>query len=303
MDHLLINVREVAAKSNEERIKFIWRDHWIGYLRAIKGISKLEFLYEHPRRQRMPNLLIIGPTNNGKSKLVERFRRNHLPTESTAFEKNLTGPYIHVPVFYMQMPPHPEIKRFYTNILDYFGLEVRGALRTSTIEVAALNQLKEKKVKIIIVDEIHNMLAGRRDQQREFLNVIRFLGNELQISMVAVGTHDAYMAISSDAQLENRFQPFVLSTWKLGNEFSQLLASYESLLPLRQPSKLLDTQTAKYILAKTDGIFGEINTFLAKAAEYAIATSKEYIDLNLLKKVDFSSPSQRRKIMEHELSA
>ncbi|MGH3710082.1 MAG: TniB family NTP-binding protein [Pseudonocardiaceae bacterium] len=32
-----------------------------------------------PAKQRMPNLLLIGPTNNGKSMMVEKFRRSHPP--------------------------------------------------------------------------------------------------------------------------------------------------------------------------------------------------------------------------------
>ena len=31
----------------------------------------------HPKRQRMPNLLIVGPTNNGKSMIIEKFKRMH----------------------------------------------------------------------------------------------------------------------------------------------------------------------------------------------------------------------------------
>jgi hypothetical protein len=54
------------------------------------------------------------------------------------------------------------------------------------------------------VDELHNVLAGRGDVRREFLNLIRFLGNELRIPLVGVGTREAYLAIRSDDQLENR---------------------------------------------------------------------------------------------------
>ncbi len=39
----------------------------------------------------------------------------------------------------------------------------------------------------------------------KFLNLIRFLGNQLRIPLVGVGTREAYLAIRSDDQLENRF--------------------------------------------------------------------------------------------------
>ena len=61
--------------------------------------------------------------------------------------------------------------------------------------------------------------------RREFLNLIRFLGNELRIPLVGVGTREAYLAIRSDDQLENRFEPFTLHRWEPDHEARSLLAS------------------------------------------------------------------------------
>ncbi|MGA8517497.1 MAG: TniB family NTP-binding protein, partial [Pseudonocardiaceae bacterium] len=52
------------------------------------------------------------------------------------------------------------------------------------------------------------MLVG--ETRPKFLNLIRFLGNELDIPLVGVSTREAYLAIRADDQLENRFEPFVL---------------------------------------------------------------------------------------------
>ena len=43
---------------------------------------------------------------------------------------------------------------------------------------------------MLIIDELHNMLAGGPAVRREFLNLIRFLGNVLRIPIVGVGTED-----------------------------------------------------------------------------------------------------------------
>ena len=69
---------------------------------------------------------------------------------------------------------------------------------------------------MLVIDELHNVLAGRGDGRREFLNLLRFLGNELRIPLVGVGTREAYLAIRSDDQLENRFEPFTLPRWEPG---------------------------------------------------------------------------------------
>ncbi len=57
-------------------------DRWIGYSRATAALERLETLYTWPGKQRMPNLLLIGPTNNGKSMIIEKFRRLHPPTST-----------------------------------------------------------------------------------------------------------------------------------------------------------------------------------------------------------------------------
>ena len=44
---------------------------------------------------------------------------------------------------------------------------------------------------MLIIDEIHSMLAGTFREQRIFLNSIRFLANDLRIPLVCVGTHEA----------------------------------------------------------------------------------------------------------------
>jgi len=40
-----------------------------------------------------------------------------------------------------------------------------------------------------------------------------------------LGIRDAYLAIRSDDQLENRFHPLLLPPWELGEELARLLAS------------------------------------------------------------------------------
>jgi hypothetical protein len=53
-------------------------------------------------------------------------------------------------------------------------------------------------VKMLIIDEIHHVFAGPLLKQRHFLNVIKYMGNELQIPIAAAGTHDAFNAIQID---------------------------------------------------------------------------------------------------------
>jgi hypothetical protein len=88
LSHLLPAAQGLARLPADERIHRLRADRWIGYPRAVEALNRLEALYAWPNKQRMPNLLLVGPTNNGKSMIVEKFRRTTrpapTPTRSTS---------------------------------------------------------------------------------------------------------------------------------------------------------------------------------------------------------------------------
>ena len=111
----------------------------------------------------------------------------------------------------VQMPSDPSVGRFYTALLAATGAPLRaGHPRVADLEQLALRVLRAVGVRALVIDELHNVLSGRGDRRREFLNLLRFLGNELRTPLVGVGTREAYLAIRSDDQLENRFAPVIL---------------------------------------------------------------------------------------------
>jgi hypothetical protein len=291
MNHLSPHVRHIISLSKEERIAALQNEYWIGYTRAQEASDKLEELLDYPKRVRMPNMLLISPTNNGKSMIIEKFRRKHLPYTSSNQDHEV------IPVLAVQMPSNPSVKRFYSTILEALG----APLIYNTVaqcESIALKLMKATEVKILIVDELHNLLAGNNNVQREFLNVLRFIGNEMRIPIVGVGIKDAYLAIRSDDQLENRFEPFILPLWKNDKEFYKLLKSIIMVLPLKKCSPLLEVEIRSVILSKSEGTIGEIMTLLTRAAREAIISDKEFIDQEVLEKADYKSPSERRKLYE-----
>ena len=296
LNHLIPSAQKTAQLPGAERIARIRADRWIGYTQAQKALAKLEDLFTHPEQQRMPNLLIVGPTNNGKTMLVEKFRRQHPVTTSD------DGQTEQIPILAMQMPSDPTISRFYTMLLYSLNAPSFARRRVSDLEELSLRILRQVGLRMLVIDELHNVLAGSGPQQRQFLNLLRFLGNELRIPLVCVGTKEAYLAIRSDDQLENRFEPFSLPLWTLDDEFSSLLASFAAVLPLRRASQLHLPDIAHYILSKSEGTIGEITTLLTRSAILAVETGSECIDRKILGLVDYSSPTERRRTFERELT-
>ncbi len=249
-DHLLPSMAAVVELEINERLMKLHSDYWIGYGRAEHALSCLEDLLLRPKRVRMQNMLIIGPTNNGKTMIIEKFKRSHLSYES--------GDRTHeiIPVLAVQMPSDPTIMRFYSLIMSALGSPVINYRSLVKYETIVLKLLQITQTKILIIDEIHNLLSGSTHKQREFLNVIRFLGNELQLSIVGVGIKDAYLAVRSDDQLENRFNPIILPLWSNDNEFMRLLSSFQKILPLQKPSELVAPDISQLILKRSEGTIG-----------------------------------------------
>ncbi|KFF58130.1 TniB, partial [Cryobacterium sp. MLB-32] len=178
LSHLHPTVRGSARLPTGERVELIRADRWIGYPKAVQTVTRLEALLGWPDKPRMPNLLLVGPTNNGKSMIVEKFRRGHLPVTEPDRE--------HIAVLCVQMPSEPSVLRFYIALLAALGAPLQPRWRLAEVEQMSLSLLRSTGVRMLVIDELHNVLAGAGSSRREFLNLLRFLGNELHIPIIGV---------------------------------------------------------------------------------------------------------------------
>lgn len=206
--HLQPSTRPFADEDAQARIRRIRTDRWIGYARAEAALSAIEDLLTFPKRTRMPNLLLVGPTNNGKTMIVEKFRRAHPAVEAA----DADGGIAVVSVVKVQMPAGPDEGRLFGAILDALGMPFSPRDRIAAKQDATVRLMRATGARLLVIDELHNLLSGTSAQQRRLLNLLRRLGNEPQIPLIGVGTAEAMRAIHSD-DLANRFEPFALPLW------------------------------------------------------------------------------------------
>lgn len=240
----------------------------------------------------MPNMLLIGPTNNGKTLLLSKFFESHRPV-ITPLDTHLC-----IPVIYLQMPPKPDERKFYNAILETLNAPQKANDRIEKKYHQVLSILRKVETKMLIIDELHHILAGKYENQRSFLNLIKYLSNELRMVIIGAGIKDAYHAINTDQQMANRFEPALLPKWKFEEEYLRLLKSFEALLPLRKPSNLDNRDIAMKILSMSEGVIGEMAVILRKSAIEAIQSKAECITKKILDKVNYISPSDRRRQFE-----
>ena len=140
----------------------------------------------------------------GKTHIVQKFVRDH-PSEFDA----VTGA-TRTRVAAMQMPPEPLEKDFYDELLIAMGAVVSASSSIVSVRSRARTFARQFGLRLLIIDEIHAMLAGTFRQQRIFLNSIRFLANDLHLPLLCVGTQEAHQALLTDQQLADRFAAFEL---------------------------------------------------------------------------------------------
>lgn len=171
-DHLNEQASAALELSDPERISRVRRARWIGYTKAQRILDKLNELLTHPKTHRMPNLLIVGDTNNGKTMLIQKFQRLHPPSD------NAEGDFISYPVLIVQTPPVPDERRLYHAILERVVAPYNPKSSVEARQRQVITILKNVNVRMLVIDEIHDILAGSPSKQRQFRNVLKYLGNE-----------------------------------------------------------------------------------------------------------------------------
>ncbi|MGO9431566.1 TniB family NTP-binding protein [Rhodoblastus sp.] len=268
--HLTPAAATLLGEPALQRIEAIRSERWIAYPRAKQALAILQQLVAHPRTTRMPSLAIYGDSGMGKTMIMQRFRSEHPPVfDATAgVEQTL--------VLALQMTGRPSERRFFAQLLATAGAPRSSRCDIVELEQAAIRVLRTIGVKVLVIDEIHNILAGPHRDQRIILNTLRFLSNELSLSLVCLGVGDAREAIGGDIQLARRIDEMQLHRWVANEEFETLVALILRNLPLRKPS-LLTARALRRVLQMTDGVSARIFRVLNELAIDAIVAGDEEI--------------------------
>lgn len=288
--HIHKNFRHIALLPNNERIAFIDTPRWIGYSRANEVIEVMQGLMNKVKQHRMPNLLLIGDSNNGKTTIIQDFAER--------FGESYSDEHLVVPVCLIQAPPSANEKDLYISLINYFALPYRSSDSAGVLRAQAVHTLRETHVKILIIDEVHSMLTGTARQQRLIMNAIKYLCNALQLPIVLCGTKDAVRILHTDPQHASRFDVAELPLWQNDKEFRRLVGSFERILPLKKPSNLTEISVLNLIYSISGGNIGNIKRLINECAIEAIESGEERITGKMIEDRSWLRPTKGlRKIL------
>ena len=274
-EHLHQDTLPLMAMSAESRVAALDGHRWVGYDRAKTIFEMLDRLLVVPERPRMQSLLIVGESNNGKTSLIREYRDRHLPQEA-----NETGRLV-MPVLLTEVAAADE-RGLYAGVLERMFAPFRITDPLLKLQYQVIHLMRECRVRMLIIDEIHTLLTGTPKKQREMMNALKFLSNTLCVSIVGVGTRDAVRVLHTDPQHASRFDVIDLPLWSCDASFQQLLATIEKRLPLQKASRLFRPELARRLHAYTQGNLGNLYRLLVACTKAAILSGDEQITADLI---------------------
>jgi hypothetical protein len=269
-DHLTDDAGAILAESVDERVYFIRSKRWIAYPKAIEILGHLNDLLKHPRTTRMPSIAVFGDSGMGKSMLVEKFKDDHSQSAHAWPHKPRSK------LLVVELAGRPSERRLFSQILAVLGAPQSPRATIAELERTTIRLLVDLGVQVLVLDEIHNVLAASWREQRVVFNTLRNLSNVLKLSLVCFGIMEARQAINGDVQLARRFDSFLLPRWMAGKEFEQLVLAIVRNLPLKEPS-VLTVKGLRRILLTSEGVSARIFRMLNNVAVEAIETGAERV--------------------------
>ena len=291
--HLDPDVATLLEKNEDERIKSVREAKYIAYQKAETILDEIEWMYLNHSLERI-GLLLRAESGNGKTTLLKVFEKRHPPhstVESAIF-----------PILRVESPEGPGCRRFLGAMLEALGFDDYMGATEEVRKFRVYQQLRNRHVRILMVDEVHNLLSGSPKQVEETRNLLKGFTNKLKIGLVLAGTYKAEEVIRSDTELFRRIQIYTLPVWNDGPAYRAFLSILERKIPLKGPSNLSSDEIATYLLQKSGGVLHDLVLLVQRAAEMAILDGSEQITLPLLKKMTFRSEGSSTLTLKPKLT-
>ena len=286
LSHLTPAAAELLQAPHDQRIRAILGDHWVQYARAGQVLRILDLLLEHPRTTRMPSIAVYGDSGMGKTMIMQRFRDQHPPLFDSQAGIERTR------VLALQLAGKPGERRLYAQMLTALGVPQNPRSAVVELEQVAIRLMRPMDVQVLLLDEVHNILAGTFREQRIVLNTLRYISNELQVSLVCFGVNEAREAISGDVQLARRFEEFPLTRWSTDDDFEDPVLTIVRNLPLRNPT-MLSARAMRRLLQVTNGITSNVFRLLHQLAIEAIKKGAERLTDDAIDQWQSMTPNER----------
>lgn len=255
----------------EQRIRIILSDIVIVYPTFSDLVNEVSWLVEEPRRLRARGLVVQAVQGNGKSALAEHTQRLYPLNASRRGAEEAPR------VVVISMSGARTIKAILDRILIAAQAPVGRGGTIGDLEQVVINALLKMNCRLLVIDEVQDLLGATRSEQVRVTEVIKNLMNTLRMPVLALGAKGADEAFRADPHLRARFTPKTLPQWKDGPELEHFLHAFERVLPLKRRSDLCRPEIQKLLVKATGGVLDPMMTMMRDAAVRAVVDGSERI--------------------------
>jgi DNA transposition AAA+ family ATPase len=214
---------------------------------------------------------VVGDSGTGKTMTCEAYLLSNK-------HQQIEGKPPITPVIYLQIPQECGAKELFGVILGHLKCQVTNGNITEMRDRTLL-VMKECQVEMLIIDE------ADRFKPKTFAEV-RDISDNLQISVILVGTERLNAVIKRDEQVYNRFRDCYRFEKLSGEDFEQTVKIWEQqVLQLPTPSNLTSKTMLNILSEATGGYIGLMDKILREAAIRSIEKGLTKIDVETLKTV------------------
>ncbi|RFU60741.1 TniB family NTP-binding protein [Peribacillus glennii] len=195
--------------------------------------EKILEIYEHldalPTQQRSRHSFILGGGGVGKSQMAKNYLQRN-PGYTIVDEDDNE---VDIKPVVLVETPHPFTwKELYYAIFKGLGT-TRIPGNVGELKDRMMHLLKKQQVKILIMDEIHNILTSTAVSKKSAMEHLKSISNVTNVSLVLIGTQNAKELRDLDDQYKSRFRVKYLRRFEECDEvFCDFLNAVEKQLSL-----------------------------------------------------------------------
>lgn len=237
-------------------------------------------------------IMVLAPPDGGKTTLMEHLAKGLPPSEVR--EQLPDGSYIdrtEIPCVCITSPTPCNLVGTANAILLSLNSPLAFGRQPKKQYDDAINQLKLAKTKLLIIDNAHDIPEQRGPVgQYHILSFIRDIVEKARIIVVMLGTDITETILLSNPQLHKRIPaPLRLGFYDVSTEVGlarclRMLDALDDVLPFAEKSNLGSGALGYGLACAGDGRIGTCCTLLTGAFSYAIASGREHIVLEDVRK-------------------
>lgn len=282
-DHLLDSAASLLDAGDACRIAHIRTARWISHPVASRAHNAMSLLLDRPVTLRPRGLLLTGPYHNGKTMIAERFAIEHLRQSERQR------------IWVIQTREGAGLSHFYASILAGLRAPQASGWRSLSRAGEQVDHLLDSlKPRLLIFDEFHSALRGRRQDVKAIFSFLRRIARVHDISPVLVGEVAVYDAVHDTEEMGSRFDTIPVPRWAYDEDFATLLDSLETSMPLARASDLSRPSLAEIIHDLSEGLIGEVVDIVSNAAIKAIRNGEEHISEATITTLGYTALLKRR---------